>query len=75
MPHAVTIESLPAAFEMMKAKQAGGLAWGEDYRPLARKALTAIIEGACMRRLTRIFCAWRSAALLTGGTEPTTGAS
>jgi len=45
MPHAVTIRSLPVAFEMMKAMQADGLGWGEDYRPLAREALAEIIEG------------------------------
>ncbi|MGH6830333.1 MAG: IS256 family transposase [Methylocella sp.] len=45
MPRSVTIESLPAAFEMMKAMRMDGLEWGEDYRPLARKALTEIIEG------------------------------
>jgi putative transposase len=41
---AATIESLPVAFEMVKAMQAEGLEWGEDYRPLARRALAEIIE-------------------------------
>lgn len=41
---AATIESLPAAFEMVKAMQADGLEWGEDYRPLGRQALAEIIE-------------------------------
>ncbi|MGH6852134.1 MAG: transposase, partial [Methylocella sp.] len=45
MPHSVTIKSLPAAFEMMKAMRSDGLEWGEDYRPLAREALVEIIEG------------------------------
>ena len=36
---AATIESLPLAFEMVKAMQAEGLVWDEDYRPLARAAL------------------------------------
>ncbi len=44
MPHAVTIKSLPAAFATMKAMQAEGLGWGEELRPLARQALTEIIE-------------------------------
>jgi transposase-like protein len=44
MPHAVTIKSLPAAFAMMKAMHAEGLGWGENFRPLARQALTEIIE-------------------------------
>jgi putative transposase len=42
---AATIESLPMAFAMVKAMQAGGLEWGEDYRPLARQALADLIEG------------------------------
>ena len=41
---AATIESLPAAFEMVKAMQADGLDWGEGYRPLGRQALAEIIE-------------------------------
>lgn len=41
---AATIESLPVAFEMVKAMQADGLEWGEGYRPLGRRALAAIIE-------------------------------
>jgi putative transposase len=41
---AATITSLPMAFEIVKAMQAGGLDWGEGYRPLGRQALEAIIE-------------------------------
>ena len=41
---AATIESLPAAFEVVKAMQAQGLDWGEGYRPLGRLALAEIIE-------------------------------
>ena len=41
---AVTIKSLPAAFEVVKAMQAEGLDWGEGYRPLGRQALAEIIE-------------------------------
>ena len=44
MPHAVTIKSLPAAFALMKAMQVEGLGFGEDWRPLARQAMTEIIE-------------------------------
>ena len=42
---AATIESLPAAFEVVKAMRADGLEWGEGYRPLGRQALAEIIEG------------------------------
>ena len=41
---AATIESLPAAFEVVKAMQADGLDWGEGYRRLGRQALAEIIE-------------------------------
>ena len=41
---AATIDSLPAAFEVVKAMQADGLDWGEGYRPLGRQALAEIIE-------------------------------
>jgi len=44
MPHMATIESLPMAFEIVKAMQADGLDWGEGYRPLGRQALEEIIE-------------------------------
>jgi hypothetical protein len=39
MPQTATIKSLPAAFAMMKAMQAEGIEWGEDYRLGARDAL------------------------------------
>ena len=42
---AVTIGSLPQAFEVVKEMQAGGLDWGEGYRPLGRQAPAGIIEG------------------------------
>lgn len=42
---AATIESLPMAFEIVKAMQADGLEWAEGYRPLGRQALIEIIEG------------------------------
>ncbi len=41
---AATIESLPAAFEVVEAMQADGLDWGEGYRALGRRALAEIIE-------------------------------
>ena len=56
---AATIESLPKAFEMVKAMQAGGLDWGEGYRPLARQAIAEIVESEMAaavdyRKMTRI---------------------
>ena len=48
---AATIESLPVAFEVVKAMQADGLDWGEGYRPLGRQALAAIIEGRMDERV------------------------
>ena len=39
-----TIESLPMAFEVVKAMQTDGLEWDQDYRPFARQALAEIIE-------------------------------
>ena len=41
---AATITSLPVAFEIVKAMQAGGLDWSEGYRPLGRQAFDEIIE-------------------------------
>ena len=41
---AATIESLPMAFEFVKAMQADGLEWGEGYRSLGRQALGQVIE-------------------------------
>jgi putative transposase len=45
MPQTATIKSLPAAFAMMKAMQAEGVEWGEDYRAAARDALAELLEG------------------------------
>jgi putative transposase len=45
MPQTATIKSLPAAFRMMKAMQAEGVEWGEDYRQGARDAVAALLEG------------------------------
>ncbi len=41
MPQAATIKSLPRAFRMMKAMQAQGIEWGEDYRRAGAQALAA----------------------------------
>ena len=45
MPQAATIKSLPRAFRMMKAMQAEGVEWGEDYRQAAADALKRILSG------------------------------
>ena len=45
MPQTATIKSLPAAFAMMKAMQAEGVEWGEDYRGAAQQAVTELLEG------------------------------
>jgi transposase-like protein len=45
MPQAATIKSLPVAFAMVKAMQAEGVEWGEDYRQAARVALVELLEG------------------------------
>jgi putative transposase len=44
MPQAVTIRSLPRAFEFVKAMQADGLEWGEGYRGLGREAIAAVLQ-------------------------------
>lgn len=45
MPRAVTIRSLPFAFEVVKGMQGQGLEWGESYRSLGRDALCDILQG------------------------------
>lgn len=45
MPQAVTIRSLPRAFELVKGMQAQGLEWGESYRPLGRQAIAGLLRG------------------------------
>ena len=45
MPQAVTIASLPRAFELVKGMRAQGLEWGESYRALGRRAIAAILAG------------------------------
>ena len=44
LPRVATIDSLPAAFEVVKAMQADGLDWGDGWRRLGRRALAEIIE-------------------------------
>src|SRR5215470_8407907 len=44
MPQAVTIRSLPRAFEFVKTMQADGLEWGEGYRDLGRTAIASILH-------------------------------
>ncbi len=44
MPQTATIKSLPGAFRMMKAMQAQGIEWGEDYRHAAGAALKEVLE-------------------------------
>ncbi len=45
MPQTATIKSLPRAFRMMKAMQAQGIEWGEDYRQAGGAALKEVLEG------------------------------
>jgi putative transposase len=53
MPQTAPIESLPAAFRMMKAMQAEGVEWGEDYRGAARHALAELLEGRMAETIDR----------------------
>ena len=45
MPQAVTIRSLPRAFELVKRMQAQGLEWSESYRPYGRQAIADLLRG------------------------------
>ncbi len=45
MPRTATIKSLPRAFWMMKAMQAQGIGWGEDYRRAGAQAVKDVLEG------------------------------
>ncbi len=45
MSQSATIKSLPRAFRMMKAMQAQGIEWGEDYRHAAGAALKDVLQG------------------------------
>jgi transposase-like protein len=72
MPQAVTIKSLPQAFEVIKAMELEGCDWGEDYRTAGRSALVEIIEGrmgeSVDRHLERV--AARGAADRRNGSYP-----
>jgi putative transposase len=51
MPQAVTIRSLPKAFEFVKAMQADGLEWGKGYRGLGRDAIAVILQSQMARAI------------------------
>jgi len=51
MPQAVTIRSLPRAFELVKGMQAQGLEWGEGYRALGRQAIGDVLRGQMDRAI------------------------
>lgn len=51
MPQAVTIRSLPRAFELVKGMQGQGLEWGEGYRALGRDALAGILQSQMQRAI------------------------
>jgi putative transposase len=53
MPHGVTIASLAAAFEMMKAMRVDGLDWSQSYRSAAGQALRDVLQGQMMRAVDR----------------------
>ncbi len=53
MPQAATIKSLPHAFRIMKAMQAQGIEWGEDYRRAAGAALADILHGRMASAIDR----------------------
>ncbi len=53
MPQAVTIRSLPRAFELVKGMQGQGLDWGEGYRDLGRQAIAAVLQGQMARAIDR----------------------
>lgn len=51
MPQAVTIRSLPRAFELVKGMQAQGLEWGEGYRTLGRQAIGDVLRSQMDRAI------------------------
>jgi transposase-like protein len=44
MPQAVTIQSLPEAYRVIKQMQVEGYDWGEDYRQSGREVLAELLE-------------------------------
>ncbi len=53
MPQAATIKSLPRAFRILKAMDAQGIEWGEDYRHAAGAALKDVLEGGMAAGIDR----------------------
>jgi transposase-like protein len=53
MPQTATIKSLPVAVALLKAMQAEGAEWGEDYRAAAGRALAALLEGRMAETIDR----------------------
>ena len=53
MPQAATIKSLPRAFRILKAMDAQGIEWGEDYRLAAGAALKDVLEGGMAAGIDR----------------------
>jgi putative transposase len=53
MPQAATIKSLPSAMRMMKAMQAQGIEWGEDYRRAGGDALKGILADRMAAEIDR----------------------
>ncbi|MDP7642606.1 MAG: IS256 family transposase [Alphaproteobacteria bacterium] len=53
MSRYATIKSLPGAFRMMKAMQAQGIEWGEDYRHAGAAALKDVLEGGMAAGIDR----------------------
>jgi len=53
MPQAATIKSVPHAFRMLKAIEAQGIEWGEDYRVAGAHALKEVLEGQMARAIDR----------------------
>lgn len=66
---AATIESLPMAFEFVKAMCAEGLEWGEGYRPLGREVLAEIIE----ERMSEAVDHWLEGIEAADGTDRRNG--
>ncbi len=53
MPQSATINSLPEAFEVIKAMELQEYDCGEDYRAAGRAALAEILQGQMALRVDR----------------------
>ena len=53
MSQTATIKSLPRAFWMVKAMQAQGIEWGEDYRRAGARASKDVLAGRMARAVDR----------------------